>query len=104
MKNSFIFLICLLLLAVLGCSGPSAEDVEAKADEVVPRAQELILFAAFSPEAECREMAGEFADDHEIDRMPYEDLDLGEQMSRLEELDKGLGQLEKDLKKAGCNP
>ena len=105
MKTSLIILIIgLSLFLILGCSGPSEEEVAAKADEVVPRAQELMLLASFAPEAECRELAGEFAQEYEIDRMPYDDSDVKEAMSKLNKLDKGLDELEEDLEKAGCDP
>ena len=105
MKTSLIIpVIGLSLFLILGCSGPSEEDVAAKADEVVPRAQELVSLALFSPEAECREFAGEFAEEYEVDRMPYDDSDVKEQMSKLEKLDNGLDELAENLEKAGCNP
>ena len=105
MKTSLIIpVIGLSLFLILGCSGPSEEDVAVKADEVVPRAQELMLFAIFSPEAECREMADEFADRYEIDAMPYDDAGAKEAMSKLKKLDQGLDEFEEDLEKAGCNP
>ncbi len=75
-----------------------------KAEEVVPRAQELILLASFSPEAECRDLAGEFAEEYEIDEMPYDDYEPKEAMTKLEKLEDGLDGLEEDLDRAGCNP
>ena len=93
----------LSLVSLFGCGGePSAFDIARKADEVVPRTQELVLEASFSPEAECRELAGEFAEEHEVDAMPYDDEDAKDQMSRLEKLEKGLGDFERDLEKADC--
>lgn len=93
----------LSLVSLLGCGKePSAFDIARKADEVVPRAQELMLEASFSTEAECRELAGEFAEEYEVDAMPYDDEDPKEQMSKLEKLEKGLDDLEKGLEKADC--
>ena len=39
----------------------------------MPRTQELMLEAGFSPEANCRELAAEFAEDYEVSAMPYDD-------------------------------
>ena len=100
----FTPIISLVLVALLGCSDPTEEDLAAKADEVVPRAQELMIVASFSPEAECRELAGEFAEEYSVGEMPYNDYEPGEAMSRLKQLDKGLDGLEKDLEKRGCEP
>ena len=32
-----------------------------------------MLEASFSPEANCRELAAEFAEDYEVSAMPYDD-------------------------------
>ena len=105
MKTSLIIpIIGLSLFLILGCSGPSEEEVAAKAEEVVPQVQELMLTAIFSPEAQCRELAGEFAKEYAVDQMPYDGFDFKEAMSKLEKLDDGLDELEEDLEKAGCNP
>lgn len=71
---------------------------------MVPRAQELMLEASFSAEAECRELAVEFAEEYEVSAMPYDDEDAKEQLSKLEKLDEGLDDFEEDLKKADCLP
>ena len=95
----------LSLVSLFGCGGePSAFDIARKADEVVPRTQELMLEASFSPEAECRELAAEFAEGYEVSAMPYADEDPKEQMSRLEKLDEGLDDFEEDLETADCLP
>ena len=106
MKTLLLTLIIgLSLVPLFGCGGePTALDVAAKADVVVPRAQELMLTASFSPEAECRELAGEFAEQYEVDKMPYADADRKEAMSKLEKLEKGLDDFEEDLNKADCLP
>ena len=39
--------ISLLLIPLFGCSGPSEEEVAAKASEVVPRAQQLLFDSEF---------------------------------------------------------
>ena len=98
----FIPIVTLLFIAHISCSGPSEEDVVAKAGEVVPRTQDLMLKAAFSPEAECRELGSEFAAAYAVEEMPYYDDDPKETMAKLEELDKGLGDFEKDLEQANC--
>ena len=92
----------LLLIALTGCGGPSEEDAAARADQVVPRAQELMLTAAFSPVEECRTLAGEFAEEYEVDAMPYDDAGPKEAMSKLEKLDKGLDEFEAKLDELGC--
>ena len=97
-------IIGLLLIPLVGCGEPTPLEIAAKADVVVPRAQELMLTAFFSPEAECRELASEFAEEYEVDAMPYDDVGAKETMSKLERLDKGLDGFEKDLKKADCLP
>ena len=96
--------ISLLLIPLFGCSGPSEEEVAAKASEVVPRAQQLLLTASFAAEAECRELAGEFAKAYAIGDLPYDDASTREAMAKLEILDKGLDKFEKDLKQADCIP
>ena len=63
-----------------------------------------MLTAVFSPEAECRELADEFAESYAVDEMPYEEYDHKEAMSKLEKLDKGIAEFEDDLEKAACNP
>jgi len=96
-------IIGLSLVSLVGCAGePSRFEIARKAEEVVPRTQELMLEASFSPEAECRELAAEFAEEHEVDAMPYDDEDAKDQMSGLEKLEKGLGDFERDLEKADC--
>lgn len=91
-------LIGLVLVPFLGCGGePSRFDIARKAEEVVPRARELVLEASFSPEEQCREMAAEFAENYEVSAMPYDDEDAKEQMSKLEKLGEGLDTFEKDL-------
>ena len=95
----------LWLMPLLGCGGePSRFEIARKANEVVPRAQALVLEASFSSEAQCREMAAQFAEEYEVSAMPYEEEDLKGQMSKLERLGKGLDDFEKDLKDAGCLP
>ena len=97
-------IIGLLLIPLVGCGEPTPLEIAGKADVVVPRAQELMLEASFSPEAECRELAGEFAEEYEVAAMPYDDEDAKKQMSKLEDLEKGLDDFEKDLEKADCLP
>ena len=98
-------IIGLSLVPLVGCGGePSPLDVAAKADVVVPRTQELMLTASFSPETECRELAGEFAEEYAVDKMPYADADPKDRMSKLENLEKGLDDFEEDLEKADCLP
>ena len=97
-------MLSLLLILLVGCGAPSEEEVAAKADEVVPRTQELVLLASFSPVAECRELAAEFAEQYDVARMPYDGLSPKAAMSKLEQLENGLGGFEKDLEKAGCSP
>ena len=97
-------IIGLWLVPLVGCGEPTPLEIAAKADVVVPRAQELMLEASFSPEAECRELAGEFAEEYEVSAMPYDDDDPKETMKKLEKLDKGLDDFEKDLEKADCLP
>lgn len=92
----------LLLISLVACGGPSEEEVAAKADEVVPRVQELVLEASFSPEAECRELAAEFAEDYDVAGMPYDDAGTKQAMSKLEKLEDGLDDFEKELEDAGC--
>ena len=95
--------VSLSLVTLFACGGePSRFEIARKADEVVPRAQELVLEASFSPEAECRELAAEFAEEYEVNAMPYDDEDAKEQMSKLERLEKSLDDFEKDLAKADC--
>ncbi len=105
MKTLLLTLIIgLLLIPLVGCGEPTPLEIAAKTDVVVPRAQELMLEASFSPEAECRELAAEFAEDYEVSAMPYKDEDAKGQMSKLEKLEKGLGDFETDLDKANCLP
>ncbi len=104
MKTPLIIAIAgLSLFLIVGCSGPSPEEVVNKTADVVPRAQELMLSASFSPDEACREMAGEFAEEYDVDQMPYGGADLAEQLAKLEELESGLDQFEQDLEEAGCN-
>ena len=98
-------IIGLSLVPLVGCGGePSPLDVAAKSDVVVPRARELMLTAIFSPDAECRELGGQFAEEYEVDAMPYDDAGAKEQLSKLENLEKGLDDFEEDLEKADCLP
>ena len=92
----------ILIIPLFGCSGPSEEEVAAKASEVVPRAQQLLLTASFAADAECRKLANEFAKAYALDELPYDQASPREAMAKLEILDKGLDQFEKDLKKADC--
>ena len=69
-----------------------------------PGREELMLTASFSPETECRELAGEFAEEYAVDKMPYADADPKDRMSKLENLEKGLDDFEEDLEKADCLP
>ena len=96
--------ISLLLITLFGCSWPSEEEVAAKASEVVPRAQQLLLTASFAADAECRELADEFTKAFVIDDLPYDHASTREAMANLEIWDKGLDEFEKDLKKADCIP
>ena len=61
-----------------------------------------MLEASFSPMEECREMAAEFADEYEVAGMPYDDEDAKGQMSKLEDLGKGLEDFEMDLEDSDC--
>lgn len=92
----------LLLIALLACGGASEDDAAARADEVVPRVKELMLEASFSPEAECRELAAQFAEDYDVAGMPYADSGPREALSRLDKLEDGLKDFEEDLEDAGC--
>ena len=94
----------LLLVLLVGCGEPTPLEIAAKSDVVVPRTQELMLTASFSPETECRELAGEFAEEYAVDKMPYADADPKDRMSKLENLEKGLDDFEEDLEKADCLP
>ncbi len=105
MKTLLLTLIIgLWLVSLVGCGEPTPLEIAAKADVVVPRTRELMLTAIFSPDAECRELGGQFAEEYEVDAMPYDDVGAKETMSKLERLDKGLDGFEKDLKKADCLP
>ena len=94
----------LLLVLLVGCGEPTPLEIAAKSDVVVPRARELMLTAIFSPDAECRELGGEFAEEYAVDKMPYADADPKDRMSKLENLEKGLDDFEEDLEKADCLP
>ena len=48
-----------------------------------------MLAAVFSPEEECREMAAEFAEEYEVDAMPYGDADPKDTMKKLEKTGQG---------------
>ena len=105
MKTLLLTLVTgLLLVLLVGCGEPTPLEIAAKSDVVVPRTQELMLTASFSPETECRELAGEFAEEYAVDKMPYADADPKDRMSKLENLEKGLDDFEEDLEKADCLP
>ena len=105
MKTLLLTLVTgLLLVLLVGCGEPTPLEIAAKSDVVVPRARELMLTASFSPDAECRELGGQFAEEYEVDAMPYDDAGAKEQLSKLQDLEKGLDDFEKDLEKADCLP
>ena len=66
-------IIGLSLVSLVGCGGePTRFEIARKAEEVAPRTQELMIEASFSPEANCRELAAESAEDYEVSAMPYD--------------------------------
>ena len=90
MKTLLLTLVTgLLLVLLVGCGEPTPLEIAAKSDVVVPRARELMLTAIFSPDAECRELGGQFAEEYEVDAMPYDDAGAKDRIVQTGKFGKG---------------
>jgi hypothetical protein len=103
MKLLVITVACVLALsAAIACGGPSDEEVEAKAYEIVGRATPLMLAAAFNFEPECQRIVESFEPGAALDEDSRDEMSNSEAMAELEKMEKELDDFEADLREAEC--
>ncbi len=91
-----------LVLAISCGGGPSDEEVEAKAYEVIGRATPLILSAGLNFEPECQRIFEAFEPGAAIDDDARGQMSNREAMAELEKMEKELDDFEAELRDAGC--
>ena len=102
MRLFIIALTFLMLGSAIACGGPSDEEVEAKAYEVIGRATPLMLAAAFNFEPECQQIVENFELGEALDEDARSELSNSVAMAELEKMEKELDQFEADLRDAEC--
>ena len=104
MRLFIIPVACVLAMSLASAcgSGPSDEEVEAKAYEVIGRATPLILSAGLNFEPECQRIFETFEPGAAIDDDARGEMSNSEAMAELEKMEKEIDDFEAELRDAGC--